>query len=469
MSSEPVRIMVVDDEPAVRRSLNVGLSGNGFVVEEAGTGEEALIFLRRNLVDLVLLDINMPGMSGVDACRRIRELLPRAGILMITVRDSEESKIEALEAGADDYITKPFHLRELVARLRAVARRTKAEAPPVVHILRAGDVEIDLERRTLKKAGEPVHVSPTEFNLLAYLMERRNVPVAHSKILQAVWGPEYGGELEYLRTYIRTLRRKIEDNPSQPEYLVTEPWLGYRFQDRAPAITPTETRGLSMTKPEVRAMIEEIGIIPSIRVSSTEDAIFAANEISAAGIPIVELTMIVPGALEVIADLVKNNPDVIIGAGELTDSKTARRCLDAGAKFITGPGLDLGSVEFSTSEGVVVIPGALTPTEVMRAWKSGCDFVKIYPCSRVGGPHYIRALKAPYPRIPLIASGGVNQETAGDFILAGATALGIGTALIPHESIQLRQPRRIRELARRFVAIVKEARAQMPPRQEAVR
>ena len=217
-----------------------------------------------------------------------------------------------------------------------------------------------------------------------------------------------------------------------------------------------------MTKQEVRARIEEIGIIPSIRVSSMEDAVFAANEISAAGIPIIELTMIVPGALEVIADLVRNNPDVIIGAGELTDSKTARRCLDAGARFLTGSGVDLGSVEFSREEGAVVIPGALTPTEVMRAWKSGCDFVKIFPCAQVGGAQYIRALKAPYPRIPLIASGGVNQETAADFILAGATALGIGGALIPHESIQLRQPHRIRELARRFVAIVKHARAQMP-------
>ena len=182
-----------------------------------------------------------------------------------------------------------------------------------------------------------MHVSPTEFNLLAYLMERRNVPVAHSKILQAVWGPEYGGELEYLRTYVRTLRRKIEDNPSQPEYLVTEPWLGYRFRDPGPANTPTETRGPSMTKPEVRAMIEEIGIIPSIRVSSTEDAIFAANEISAAGIPIIELTMIVPGALEVIADLVRNNPDVIIGAGELTDSKTARRSSTRGRNSSPAP------------------------------------------------------------------------------------------------------------------------------------
>lgn len=239
MPQEPVKIIVVDDEPFVRRALRVGLAAAGYIVEESGTGDEAIVFLRRSPVDLVLLDINMPGMSGVETCRRIRALLPRAGIVMITVRDSEESKIEALEAGADDYVMKPFHLRELVARLRAVARRTKIEAPEPNHVLRAGDVEVDLERRTLKKAGEPVHVSPTEFKLLAYLMERRDVPVAHSTLLQAIWGPEYGSELEYLRTYIRTLRRKIEDDPSRPEYLVTEPWLGYRFRDPLSQITPS--------------------------------------------------------------------------------------------------------------------------------------------------------------------------------------------------------------------------------------
>jgi len=239
VSQEPVKIIVVDDEPVVRRALQVGLAAKGYVVEESSTGDEAIVFLRRSPVDLALLDINMPGISGVETCRKIRALLPRVGIVMITVQDSEESKIEALEAGADDYITKPFHLRELVARLQAVARRTRIEAPQRNHVLRAGDVEIDLERRTLKKGGEPIHVSPTEFNLLAYLMERRDVPVTHSTLLQAIWGPEYGGELEYLRTYIRTLRRKIEDNPSRPEYLVTEPWLGYRFRDPLSQVAPS--------------------------------------------------------------------------------------------------------------------------------------------------------------------------------------------------------------------------------------
>jgi 2-dehydro-3-deoxyphosphogluconate aldolase/(4S)-4-hydroxy-2-oxoglutarate aldolase len=216
-----------------------------------------------------------------------------------------------------------------------------------------------------------------------------------------------------------------------------------------------------MTKQEIRTRIQEIGIIPSIRVSSAEDASFAAGEIADAGIPIIELAMIVPGALDLIAELVHSKPDVIVGAGEVMDAQTARRCLDAGVKFVTGPGLDLGAVEFSPDDGPVVIPGALTPSEIIQAWSAGCDFVKVFPCSQVGGAHYIRALRGPFPHLPLIASGGVNQATAAEFIFAGATALGIGGALIPHESIQLRQPHRIRELARRFAGIVKDARAEL--------
>lgn len=222
-----------------------------------------------------------------------------------------------------------------------------------------------------------------------------------------------------------------------------------------------------MTKVEVHARIQEIGIIPSIHVSSIEDAQFAAKEISAAGIPILELATIEPGAIEIIADLVRTYPDLIVGAGELTDAQTAQRCLDAGASFLTGPAVDLCGPEFSP-QGPVIIPGALTPTEVLKAWKSGCDFVKVFPCAEVGGAHYIRALKGPYPYIPLIASGGVNQETAAEFIMAGATALGIGGALIPHESIRLRQSQRIHELGRRFVGIVKHARSLLPHRKEKI-
>jgi 2-dehydro-3-deoxyphosphogluconate aldolase/(4S)-4-hydroxy-2-oxoglutarate aldolase len=222
-----------------------------------------------------------------------------------------------------------------------------------------------------------------------------------------------------------------------------------------------------MTKVEVHARIQEIGIIPSIHVSSIEDAQFAAKEISAAGIPILELATIELGAIEIIADLVRTYPDLVVGAGELTDAQTAQRCLDAGANFLTGPAVDLGGPDFS-QQGPVIIPGALTPTEVLKAWKSGCDFVKVFPCAEVGGAHYIRALKGPYPYIPLIASGGVNQETAAEFIMAGATALGIGGALIPHESIRLRQSQRIHELGRRFVGIVKHARSLLPHRKEKI-
>jgi 2-dehydro-3-deoxyphosphogluconate aldolase / (4S)-4-hydroxy-2-oxoglutarate aldolase len=222
-----------------------------------------------------------------------------------------------------------------------------------------------------------------------------------------------------------------------------------------------------MTKSEVHARIAEIGIVPCIRVSTPEDADFITKEIADAGIPIVEVAMIVPGALDLFAALVRSHPGVIIGAGELMDVATARRCLDAGAQFLTGPGLDLGNGPFPTSADVLVIPAALTPTEVMRAASTGCDFVKVFPCAEVGGAQYIRALRAPFPKIPLIASGGVNQETAGDFIRAGATALGIGEALIPRESIQLRQTHRVRELAHRFASIVKRARAEAPHRKEA--
>jgi 2-dehydro-3-deoxyphosphogluconate aldolase/(4S)-4-hydroxy-2-oxoglutarate aldolase len=216
-----------------------------------------------------------------------------------------------------------------------------------------------------------------------------------------------------------------------------------------------------MTKEDVRTRIQEVGIIPAIRVSSTQDAQFAAESIAGAGIPIVELTMTVPGAIELIADLSRNKPSVIVGAGTVLDLETARQCLDAGAKFLTSPGLDLRIVEFALGQNVVVIPGALTPTEVMMASNAGVDFVKVFPCSQLGGARYIKALKEPFPHVPLIASGGVNQETAADFILAGAIALGIGGALIPHESIGYRQPHRIHELARRFVAIVDAARARI--------
>jgi 2-dehydro-3-deoxyphosphogluconate aldolase / (4S)-4-hydroxy-2-oxoglutarate aldolase len=214
-------------------------------------------------------------------------------------------------------------------------------------------------------------------------------------------------------------------------------------------------------KEEVRARIEEIGIVAAIRVSRSEDASYAAETVYSAGIPVAEITMTVPGAVDVITDLAKRHPDMIVGAGTVLDQETARRCVDAGAKFLTSPGLVLEVVEFALKNEVVVFPGVLTATEVIMAWKAGADFIKIFPCAQVGGDRYIRALKVPFPKVPLIASGGVNQQTAANFILAGATALGIGSELIPKEALARRQEAWIGELARRFTGIVQDARAQL--------
>ena len=214
-----------------------------------------------------------------------------------------------------------------------------------------------------------------------------------------------------------------------------------------------------MKKEVVQARIEEIGIVPAVRLSSADDARFATDAISHGGIPIVEITMTVPGAIEVISELVRNSPELIVGAGTVFDMETARRCLDAGATFLTSPGLDLALVEFARKENIVVLAGALTPTEVTNAWKAGADFVKVFPCSQVGGDTYIKALKRPFPQVRLIAAGGVNQRTAANFILAGASAIGVGGELIPKEAIQLRQAERIHELGRRFVGFVNSARA----------
>ena len=216
-----------------------------------------------------------------------------------------------------------------------------------------------------------------------------------------------------------------------------------------------------MTREEVRTRIHDIGIIPAVRVYSAEDALFAAESVCAAGIPIVEVTMTVPGAVDVIRELVRQNTGVIVGAGTVLYTETARRCLDAGAAFLTSPGLDLDLVNFALGHDVVVFPGALTPTEIMAAWKAGSDFVKIYPCFANGGPRYIRALKMPFPDVPLIASGGVDQQNAGEFILAGAAALGIGGHLIHRDAIKRRERGWIHELSRRYIQMVSEARAHL--------
>lgn len=215
-----------------------------------------------------------------------------------------------------------------------------------------------------------------------------------------------------------------------------------------------------ITKAEVRARIEEIGIIPGIRVSTPERALLAAEMVSRAGIPIAEITLTVPRAINVISQLVKTQPDMAVGAGTVLDADSAWRCLDAGATFLTSTGLVPEVVEFAIKNNLVVFPGAMTPTDVIAAWKTGADFVKIFPCGSLGGPAYIRTLKLPFPQVPLIATGGVNQRTAASFILAGATALGIGADLINPEALPVMKEEQIQELARRYLGMVKAARAQ---------
>jgi two-component system KDP operon response regulator KdpE len=229
----PFKVVVGDDDPAMRRSLAAAIKAAGHEVDEARDGEQATHLVREHPPDLVLLDINMPGIGGLEACRRIRAAIPSVGIIMITVREGEEDIIQALEAGADDYLTKPFRIRELMARIGAVMRRLRGPAGPETTIIRAGKLELDVGRRSLRKNGEEVHLSPIEFDLLLYMMQNCEIPLDHSKLLRSIWGPEYGQEFEYLRTYVRMIRKKIEDNPARPEYILTEPWLGYRFHDPA--------------------------------------------------------------------------------------------------------------------------------------------------------------------------------------------------------------------------------------------
>jgi len=217
-----------------------------------------------------------------------------------------------------------------------------------------------------------------------------------------------------------------------------------------------------MNKEQLRTCVEQVGLVPVIRTSSAEDALFAVEEVAKGGIPIVELTMTVPGAIEVIRNIIKHVPKVIIGAGTVVDALTARECIDAGAQFISNPALDIPTVELVAKiSHVLMMSGALTPTEILSGWKAGADFVKVFPCSVVGGENYIRALRRPFPNIPLIPGGGVNQQNAAQYLLAGAAALSVGTELIPHESMLLHKPDRIRELTRRFAGIVKTTRARM--------
>jgi 2-dehydro-3-deoxyphosphogluconate aldolase/(4S)-4-hydroxy-2-oxoglutarate aldolase len=218
-----------------------------------------------------------------------------------------------------------------------------------------------------------------------------------------------------------------------------------------------------MNKAAVLARIEQIGIIPAIRLNSAEDARFAAEAIFHAGLPILEVPMTVPGALDLIGALVREFPDMAVGAGTVLDADTARRALDAGAVFLTSTGLDLGVVDLAKRAEVLVLPGALTPTEIIEAWKAGADLVKVFPCAPLGGDTYIKVLKTALPQIHLIAGGGVKQHTAGLYITAGATAIGVGKELFTLEAIRHRKMEWIQELAHRFMSIVKNARAHVAP------
>lgn len=232
MTTAKGKVLIVDDEASIRRALRTTLRELGFEVVEAARGEEALSLVRTVNFAAILLDINMPGMGGIEACRRIRGAAPRLAILMLTVRDSEDDKVEALEAGADDYVTKPFALRELTARIHAAVRRSQTPATVASAPIRIGEIELDPQRRIVQKSGQKIHFTPKEFDLLHYLMSHPGLPITHARLLSSVWGPEYGNELEYLRTFVRQLRKKLEDDPASPRYLLTDAYVGYRFSER---------------------------------------------------------------------------------------------------------------------------------------------------------------------------------------------------------------------------------------------
>jgi len=232
------QILIVDDEPQIRRVLRTTLISHGYTAVEARTGDEALDMLRNEHADLVLLDVNMPGRSGLETCREIRASSD-VPIIMLTVRNTESDKVQALDAGADDYVVKPFGSEELMARIRAALRRTApSDLPPAFS---SADLKIDFEKRTVLVKGQPVRLTPKEFELLRHLVANQGKTVGHRRLLQAVWGPDYGDETEYLRVFINQLRKKIEPDPQNPRYIHTEPWVGYRFerpQERARAGRP---------------------------------------------------------------------------------------------------------------------------------------------------------------------------------------------------------------------------------------
>jgi two-component system KDP operon response regulator KdpE len=230
------RILVVDDDPQIRRILRMSLVEQGFEVADARSGDEALERFQEQRFELVILDINMPGMGGLEACRLIRNASD-AAIIMLTVRDAEADKIEALDAGADDYMTKPFSIPELMARVRAALRRLPQSPDSGPQVILLDDLEINLISRRVTVGRKQVRLTPKEFDLLQFLVTHPNIPIPHTRLLQAVWGPDYSNEVQYLHVFVNQLRKKIEKNPAKPKYLLTEPWVGYRFQ--IPALSKT--------------------------------------------------------------------------------------------------------------------------------------------------------------------------------------------------------------------------------------
>lgn len=222
------KILVVDDEPQIRRMMRATLTSSGYQVDEARSGEEALEKFREFLPDLVLLDLNMPGMGGLEACKSIRAG-SEVPIIILTVRNTEKEKVEALDAGADDYVSKPFGMQELLARIRAALRRAPSSGESGPQGFVSEDLEIDFAGRRVRVHDKTIRLTPKEFELLRHLVAHEGNPVPHRELLQAVWGPDYGDETEYLRVFINHLRKKIEPSPAQPKYILTEPWVGYRF------------------------------------------------------------------------------------------------------------------------------------------------------------------------------------------------------------------------------------------------
>jgi two-component system, OmpR family, KDP operon response regulator KdpE len=222
-------ILVVDDEPQLRRVMRTTLTDLGYTVIDAKTGEDALELLRHDQPDLILLDLNMPGIGGLETCRAIRQS-SEVPIIILSVRNTEREKVQALDAGADDYVSKPFGIQELMARIRAALRRSPASGENDLNIFRTDDLEIDFTARRVVMAGKSARLTPKEFDLLRMLVANPNKAIPHRKLLQTIWGPDYGDEVEYLRFFVNQLRKKIEPVPSKPKYLITEPWVGYRFQ-----------------------------------------------------------------------------------------------------------------------------------------------------------------------------------------------------------------------------------------------